>query len=108
METVEEFGLYAEKVQAPLLANMTEFGKTPSMTAEQFEDLGYQMVIFPMTVFRVAMKAAEGVLREIKEKGSPSAYVEDRMQTLKELYELLQYERYVQTDNAMADIGKAE
>ena len=108
METVEEFGLYAEKVQAPLLANMTEFGKTPSMTAEQFEDLGYRMVIFPMTVFRVAMKAAEGVLREIKEKGTPSAYVEDRMQTRKELYELLQYERYVQTDNAMADIGKAE
>ena len=77
-------------------------------TAAQFSDLGYRMVIFPMTVFRVAMKAAEGVLREIKEKGTPSDYVEDRMQTRKELYELLQYERYVQTDNTMSDIGKAE
>ena len=101
LETEEEFGRYAELVQGPLLANMTEFGKTPDLTAQQFGDLGYRMVIFPMTAFRVMMKAVEGVLAELKERGTPGA-MKDRMQTRRELYDLLRYDEYLETDAALA------
>ena len=101
LETEEEFGRYADLVQGPLLANMTEFGKTPDLTAQQFGDLGYRMVIFPMTAFRVMMKAVEGVLAELKERGTPSA-LKDRMQTRRELYDLLRYDEYLKTDADLA------
>ena len=101
LETEEEFGRYAELVQAPLLANMTEFGKTPDLTAQQFSDLGYRMVIFPMTAFRVMMKAVEGVLTELMERGTPRA-LKERMQTRGELYDLLRYDEYRETDAALA------
>jgi methylisocitrate lyase len=99
--TPEEFALYAEKVKVPLLANMTEFGKTPSIPVESFAAMGYRMVIFPMTAFRVMMKAAEEVLRAIKEEGTADAYLA-RMQTRSELYELIQYEKYSEMDAAIA------
>lgn len=101
LQTAEEFGRYAEAVQAPLLANMTEFGKTPYISAEEFSALGYAMVIFPMTTFRVMMKAVEGVLRQLKEEGTQKDYL-DHMQTRQELYELLQYESYTQMDTELA------
>ena len=101
LETEEEFGRYAELVQGPLLANMTEFGKTPDLTAQQFGDLGYRMVIFPMTAFRVMMKAVEEVLAELKERGTPGA-LKERMQTRRELYDLLRYDEYLETDAALA------
>ena len=101
LETEEEFGRYADLVQGTLLANMTEFGKTPDLTAQQFGDLGYRMVIFPMTAFRVMMKAVEGVLGELKERGTPSA-LKDRMQTRRELYDLLRYDEYLKTDADLA------
>ena len=101
LETEEEFGRYADLVQGTLLANMTEFGKTPDLTAQQFGDLGYRMVIFPMTAFRVMMKAVEGVLAELKERGTPSA-LKDRMQTRRELYDLLRYDEYLKTDADLA------
>jgi len=101
LQTAEEFGRYAEAVQAPLVANMTEFGKTPYISAEEFSALGYAMVIFPMTTFRVMMKAVEGVLHQLKEKGTQKGYL-DHMQTRQELYELLQYESYTQMDTELA------
>ena len=101
MQTPEEFALYAERVKAPLLANMTEFGKTPYISVSEFASMGYRMVIFPMTAFRVMMKAVEGALREIKTKGTQRDYLEN-MQTRRELYELLQYERYAEMDAAIA------
>ena len=104
LQTEEEFGRYAERVQGPLLANMTEFGKTPTLTAQQFADLGYAMVIFPMTAFRVMMKAVEGVLTEIRDQGSPAAWL-DRMQTREELYELLRYPEYEAMDRRLAGKG---
>ena len=101
MQTPEEFALYAERVKAPLLANMTEFGKTPYISVSEFASMGYRMVIFPMTAFRVMMKAVEATLREIKTKGTQRDYLEN-MQTRRELYELLQYERYAEMDAAIA------
>ncbi len=101
MQTADEFGRYAEQVQAPLLANMTEFGKTPYISVAEFEAMGYRMVIFPMTTFRVMMKAVEGALRAIKDKGTQKDYLE-HMQTRKELYELLQYDQYAKVDAEIA------
>jgi methylisocitrate lyase len=101
MESEDEFKAYADAVGGPLLANMTEFGKTPYVTVDQFKALGYQIVIFPVTTLRVAERAAEDVLREIKDKGTQKAFV-DRMQTRAELYEVLEYARYQELDQQIA------
>jgi len=90
LETREEFARFAKDVRAPLLANMTEFGKTPYLTAEEFRALGYAMVIFPVTLMRAAMKAVEQMLAELRSAGTQRGAL-DRMQTRQELYELLGY-----------------
>lgn len=101
LQTEEEFGRFAERVQAPLLANMTEFGKTPMLSVEEFAQLGYRMVIFPMTSFRVMMKAVEGVFADLRDKGSAADWL-GRMQTRAELYELLDYDGYNDLDRRIA------
>ena len=75
----------------PLLANMTEFGKSPLLSLSTLEKLGYRMVIFPMSAFRVAMGATNEFFKELKGQGTQEKWLE-RMQTRKELYELLDYD----------------
>lgn len=87
----EEFARFAKDVPAPLLANMTEFGKTPYLSVEEFAGLGYKMVIFPVTLQRVAMKAIEAALAELRDHGTQQGLL-DRMQTRQELYDLLDYD----------------
>ncbi|MGD8453428.1 MAG: methylisocitrate lyase [Phycisphaerae bacterium] len=94
LETREEFARFARDVPATLLANMTEFGRTPYLTVDEFADLGYRLVIFPVTLQRVAMKAMEVALRELKGQGTQQ-HMLDRMQTRQELYELLEYDGVV-------------
>lgn len=91
LQTRDEFATFAERVSVPLVANMTEFGKGPSLTAKELADLGYAAVLFPVTMFRVAMKAAEQALRELASEGTQRGFV-DRMQTRAELYDLLDYD----------------
>lgn len=86
----EELERFARDVQAPLLANMTEFGKTPLMTVDELAALGYSLVLFPVTLQRVAMKAMEEALRALRRDGTQAALLE-RMQTRQELYDLLDY-----------------
>lgn len=90
LQNREEFERFARDVRAPLLANMTEFGKTPFFTVDEFAAMGYRMVIFPVTLQRVAMKAMERALLAIRESGSQKAVI-DQMQTRQELYDLLGY-----------------
>ncbi|MEK7829315.1 MAG: isocitrate lyase/phosphoenolpyruvate mutase family protein, partial [Deltaproteobacteria bacterium] len=90
LESKDEFKRFAKAIDAPLMANMTEFGKTPYITAREFEDMGYSIVIFPMTVFRVAMKSMENTLLELKDRGTQKNLLK-KMQTRKELYKLLKY-----------------
>lgn len=90
LESKDEFRNFAKRIDAPLMANMTEFGKTPYITAREFEDMGYSIVIFPMTVFRVAMKAMGNALFELKDRGTQKNLLK-YMQTRKELYKLLKY-----------------
>ena len=91
LQSAEEFRDFANEIDLPLLANMTEFGKSPLLSFEELSDFGYRMVIFPMSAFRVAMKASEEFLRALKKSGVQSDWLE-KMQTREELYELLDYD----------------
>ena len=101
LQTDEEFRLFAEKMDAPLLANMTEFGKTPFITAEEFQNMGFRMVIYPVTSLRVAAKAYERIFTLIKEQGSQADGVLN-MQTRKELYEMISYDDFEELDQTIA------
>ena len=91
LESKREFEIFAKEVKGvSLMTNMTEFGKTPYMSVREFEDMGYSIVIFPLTAFRVAMKAVEDALTELKKTGTQKGFI-DRMQTREELYKLLKY-----------------
>jgi len=85
-----EFVRFAEDFDTILLANMTEFGKTPYFTADEFHDMGYDIVIFPVTLQRYAMKAIEHALKTIQTERTQKSLVDD-MQTRAELYDLLGY-----------------
>src|SRR3954468_3499872 len=91
LQTEEEFRDFAKEVKAPLLANMTEFGKSPLLSLGRLGELGYRMVIYPQTAFRVSMFAAGQMLRDLKTTGSQESWL-DRMQTRQQLYELLDYD----------------
>ena len=85
-----EFEAFRGGVEVPLMANMTEFGKTPMIPAARFAELGYQMVIFPMTGFRVMLKALDECYAELISTGT-QAHILDRMRTRAELYERIEY-----------------
>src|SRR3954453_11380674 len=91
LQNEEELRDFAKEEKATLLANMTEFGKSPLLSLGQLTDLGYRMVIFPQTAFRVSMFAAGQMLRVLKKSGT-QADVLERMQTRQELYDLLGYD----------------
>jgi len=91
LQSAEEFRQFARELTVPLLANMTEFGKSPLLSFQELAELGYRMVIYPMSAFRVAMKASEQFLRDLKERGTQTAWIE-KMQTRQELYDLLDYD----------------
>jgi methylisocitrate lyase len=101
LQSVDEFAEFAARVRAPLLANMTEFGKTPYLSAAEFSDLGYALVIFPMTAFRVMMKAAQTAYATLQQTGSQATLL-DQMQTRQELYELIRYADYERFDAQIA------
>ncbi|HLK56188.1 MAG TPA: methylisocitrate lyase [Chthonomonadaceae bacterium] len=102
LQSAEEFATFAQQVHAPLLANMTEFGKTPLLSVSEFAAMGYAMVIFPMTAFRVMMRAAQETYSELKQNGTQAALM-DSMQTRKELYELIRYSDYERFDRQIAE-----
>jgi len=103
LESAEEFKAFAqalkkEGVTVPLVANMTEFGKTPYLTVKEFEALGYRLVLFPVTALRVAARAIEALLKELKSFGTQQRSL-DKMQTRQRLYELLRYAEYEKRDD---------
>jgi len=102
MQSEEEFARFAKAVDIPLLANMTEFGKSPYLSAQDFDALGYKIVIFPMTAFRVMMHAVQEALTELKNTGSQAGFL-DRMQTRQALYALLEYDAYNELDRQCSE-----
>ncbi|NPC94599.1 methylisocitrate lyase [Bacillus sp. WMMC1349] len=110
LTNAEEFQELASAVNAPLLANMTEFGKTPYYTAEEFQLLGYSMVIYPVTSLRAAAKAYERVFSDIYQKGTQKDVLHD-LQTREQLYDAIHYDDYEELDKniaktALPEIGK--
>lgn len=101
LQSEEEFKLFIEKLTAPILANMTEFGKTPYYTVEEFAEMGIQMVIYPVTSLRVAAKAYENIFKVIKEHGTQKDSLSS-MQTRKELYETISYYKFEDLDSKIA------
>ena len=97
LTTAEMFRTFAARVDAPLLANMTEFGRTPFFTAAEFQDMGYKMVIWPVSSLRVANKAQAELYAAIRRDGGTQAMV-DRMQTRAELYAAIGYHDYEALD----------
>ena len=98
LNTAEMFRAFAERMPGvALLANMTEFGRTPFFTAGEFEQMGYRMVIWPVSSLRVANKAQEELYASIRQNGGTHAMVE-RMQTRKELYDAIGLHDYEALD----------
>ncbi len=89
----KEFERVAKEVKAPLVANMTEFGKSPLLAIEELRQLGYAAAIYPITMLRLAMKCVEDALGVIASEGTQASLLE-RMQTRGELYDLIQYRDY--------------
>jgi methylisocitrate lyase len=93
----EEFQSFATAVNVPLVANMTEFGKSPLLDFDDLSSMGYRVVLYPATLLRVAMKAMESTLSILAADGTQRDLL-DLMQTRQELYDLLEYESYEQRD----------
>ncbi|MCY0880291.1 MAG: methylisocitrate lyase [Firmicutes bacterium] len=101
LDSPEAFQAVARAVPAPLLANMTEFGRTPYYTADEFEHWGYRLVIYPVSSLRVAAKAYETLYRTLREQGTQKPLL-DHMQTRKELYDIIRYWAYEELDAHLA------
>ncbi|HZL88100.1 MAG TPA: methylisocitrate lyase [Pirellulaceae bacterium] len=99
LTTKEEFERFAREIDAPLVANMTEFGKSPLLSLAELADLGYSAVLYPVTLLRVAMKAMQCALDVIADEGTQQNIL-DLMQTRDELYELLDYRGYEERHRA--------
>lgn len=100
MQGPEEFEAIRKAVDVPMLANMTEFGKSPLLDVKTLENLGFNMVIYPVTSLRLAMKAVEDAFREMKDAGTQEGVV-DRMQPRSRLYELVRYDEYNHFDQSI-------
>ena len=101
LTTAEMFRTFTHEIDGPLLANMTEFGRTPHFTAQQFEDFGFKMVIWPVSSLRIAAKAIGNLYESLMRDGTAEPLLE-RMQTRAELYETIGYEDYEVLDQSIA------
>jgi methylisocitrate lyase len=105
LEGSEEFAEFRRKVKLPLMANMTEFGKTPYMTVKEFEDLGYDIVIFPVTAFRAMMKTVKDTLTKLKSDGTQKGMLRSLMPR-EEFYDLIDYYRFEEADKKAMEAAK--
>ena len=101
LETKADFVEFARNVKSPLIANMTEFGKTPYFTLSEFASMGYKCVLFPVTTFRTAIKAAEEVLQEIRRSGSQRKLLK-KLMTRNEFYKLSDYYSFEKLDKEIS------
>jgi methylisocitrate lyase len=101
LRTAEELRAFATAVPGPLLANMTEFGRTPLLPAIDLAELGYKIVIWPVSALRVAARAMQTFYTDLARAGTAASWL-DRMQTRRELYELIGYHDHEALDDAIA------
>lgn len=106
LESEDEFAAFAKEVDGPLLANMTEFGRSPLLSADRLAELGYRVVIFPVSAARIAAKVVGAFYEELLRSGTQTQRVEDMM-SRDELYELIGYDAYAELDRTLAREGGA-
>ena len=102
MKDEKEFEKIRKNSKTFLLANMTEFGKTKILPSKELENIGYNIVIYPVTTQRLAMKSVEDGLRAIFDDGHQNNII-DKMQSRKRLYELVEYEKYNMPNKKITD-----
>ena len=100
LESADEFARFSRAIQTPLLANMTEFGRSPLLGFEELAALGYRVVLYPLTAFRAAMRAAEEVLAELAATGTQRGSL-PRMMTRAELYDRIGYTAWEERDRTL-------
>lgn len=105
LETREEFAIFGREIKGPLLANMTEFGKSPLMSVEELKNAGYQAVIFPLTAFRVALKSINQTYAELKKTGTQRDFMENLM-TRTQYYDMIDYDQYEKEDRELSEINR--
>lgn len=93
LTTLDEYKQFTDTIDVPVLANLTEFGKTPLFTTEELAGVGVRMALYPLTAFRAMSATALDVYRTLREEGTQSALL-DRMQTRADLYDVLAYQAY--------------
>ena len=107
LENESDFEAFRKAIKVPLIANMTEFGKSPLFNTETLEALGFNIVIYPMSAMRIALKAIEEGLCKLKADGTQEGII-SKMWTRKELYELLQYSEYNKFDQNIFNFNIVE
>ncbi len=108
LTTVEEYRQFTSAIDVPVLANLTEFGKTPLFTTEEMTEAGVRLTLYPLSAFRAMAAAAENVYQTLRKDGTQKAII-DTMQTRSELYDVLGYHEYEQKlDELFADGGLTE
>jgi methylisocitrate lyase len=100
LRTLEDFRAVTEAVDVPVLANITEFGRTPLFTAAQLGDVGVRIVLFPLTLFRAAMGTVARAARQLRAEGTQAGFV-DQMMTREEFYRLIDYHEYEKRADAL-------
>jgi methylisocitrate lyase len=93
LTTLEEYQQFTDTIKVPVLANLTEFGKTPMFTAQELSKVGISMALYPLTAFRAMSATALEIYTTVREEGTQAAVL-DRMQTRPELYDVLGYQAY--------------
>ena len=105
LTTVEEYRQFTSAMDVPVLANLTEFGKTPLFTKEEMAEAGVRLTLYPLSAFRAMSAAAENVYQTLRKDGTQKAII-DTMQTRSALYDVLGYHEYEQKlDKLFADTG---
>jgi methylisocitrate lyase len=93
LTTLDEYQRFTAQVKAPVLANLTEFGKTPLFTVGEMREAGLRLVLYPLTAFRMMSAAASGAYETLRKQGTQRALL-DQMQTREALYKTLDYHSY--------------
>lgn len=107
LTTLDEYQQFTNEIKVPVLANLTEFGKTPLFTTTELAGVGVRLALYPLSAYRAMAKAAEDVYRTLRKDGSQQAVV-DKMQTRAELYDVLGYHEYEEKlDQLFAEKGLA-
>ena len=107
LTTLDEYRQFTNEIKVPVLANLTEFGKTPLFTTTELAGVGVRLALYPLSAYRAMAKAAEDVYRTLRKDGSQQAVV-DKMQTRAELYDVLGYHEYEKKlDQLFAEKGLA-